>query len=131
MIVHFGLHLDGMQPAPPVTAAGEIALGPARLLDVLEIRLGLPPVRERPGEALLAYQGCLAERDESTRFYHRSFAVDPIGVARTLLGWRKRWYEADWSGSFSEGVSRRLRDLSDVEVLARARLPLTHARVCH
>jgi hypothetical protein len=49
MIVHLGLHLDGMQPAAPRTAAGEIALGCGRLLTVLELQLGRPPVEARPG----------------------------------------------------------------------------------
>jgi hypothetical protein len=60
-------------------------MGPTRLLDVLELRLGLPPVAARRGEALLAYESCLAELDNDSRFYHRSFAVDAIGVARALL----------------------------------------------
>ncbi|HEX7080641.1 MAG TPA: PD-(D/E)XK nuclease family protein [Gammaproteobacteria bacterium] len=125
MIVHFGLRLDGMQPAAPVTAAGEVALGPARWLDVLEQQLGLPPAAARPAEALLAYRACLEDLDGPARFYHRSFAVDPIGVASTLLQWRAEWYEAGWDGRFDSSVSRRLGDLADVERLARERVPPT------
>lgn len=125
MIIHFGLHLDGMQPAPPSTAVGEVTLGPARLLDLLELRLGLPPVVTRPGEALLAYQACLAELDNKARFYHGSFHIDALGVARTLLDWRAQWHEAGWSGKFVGPVSRRLSDLAAVEALAKDRVPLT------
>jgi len=125
MLVHFGLSLDGMQPAPPVTAVGEATLGPARMLDLLELRLGLSPASNRPGEALLAYQRCLMECDTPTRFFHRSLAVDALGVARTLLGWRSQWHEHGWSGGFEGSVSKRLADMAAVEVLARTRVPLT------
>ena len=123
MIVHFGLHLDGMAPEPPRTAAGVTTAGPARLLDLLELQLGLPTPSVRPGEALLAYQSCLEDLDGPDRFYHASLGVDPLGVARTLLGWRAAWYEAGWRGGFSGPVSRRLADVAEVEALARERVP--------
>jgi hypothetical protein len=129
MIVHFGLHLDGLHPAPPRTAVGEAVVGPARFLDLLELQLGLPPVRARPGEALLAYRRCLAALDGRRRFYHRSFReADEIAVARTLLDWRQQWYEAGWSGGFSGRVSQRLSDLADVEHLAREQVPPTRGQ---
>jgi hypothetical protein len=124
MLLHFAPHLDGMQPAAPVTAAGVAALGPARMLDLLEVRLGLPPMLARPGEALLAYQACLAELDAPARFYHRSFKSDALGVARTLLAWRAAWHEHGWAGAFAAPVSRRLADMAAVETLAHDRVPL-------
>lgn len=131
MILHFGLHLDGLQPARPETAAGKATVGPARLLDLLELRLGLPPVLTRPGQALLAYQSCLAELDEPKRFYHRSFRADPLAVARTLLAWRAVWHEHGWPGVFNGPVSRRLEDMAAAETLARERVPLTHGQRLH
>ncbi|MBN1239426.1 MAG: PD-(D/E)XK nuclease family protein [Gammaproteobacteria bacterium] len=124
MIVHFGTELDGLQPEPPRNTLGEIAAGPARLLELLELRLGLPQVSARPGEALLEYRACLADLDHEDRFYHRSFQLDPIGAARTLLDWRARWYEAGWQGRFAgAALSRRLADMSDVERIAVTRVP--------
>ena len=124
MIIDFGLALDGLQPVRPVTGIGAVALGPARLLDLLELRLGLPPVLAHPGEALLAYRACLAELDNAARFYHRSFAVDPMGVARALLDWRAQWHEAGWTGTFAGASSPRLADMADVERIASTRVPL-------
>lgn len=124
MIVHFGLQLGGMQAARAAQAVGEVVLGPARLIDVLETQLGLPPVQARPAEALLAYQACLADLDGPARFYHRSFAVDPIAAARSLLGWRAEWYEAGWRGRFDSAVSGRLADIAAVEQSAAQRVPL-------
>lgn len=128
MIVHFGLHLDALQPLRPRTVAGELTAGPTRLLEMLEIELGLPPVRARPGEALLAYRRCLAECDDLARFYHGSFEVDALGVARTLSGWREQWYEAGWRGDFAAPVSLRLADIAAVERLARERVPLARGQ---
>ena len=128
MIIHFGLHLDGLQPQLQANAVGEVAVGPSGFLDILETQLGLPPVLARPGEAVLAYRGCLAEADTPARFYHRSFEVDPISVARTLNDWRSQWYEAGWDGTFPSGSSMRLADMAEVEKLAAERVPLNRGQ---
>ncbi len=73
----------------------------------------------------MAYRACLAEADHAARFYHASFALDPINVSRTLLEWRATLYEHGWDGTFAQPKApARLRDLADVETLARARVPL-------
>ena len=128
MIIHFGLHLDGLQPQLPANAVGDVTAGPSGLLDILETQLGLPPVLAHPGEAVLAYRGCLAEADTPARFYHRSFEVDPISVARTLNDWRSQWYEAGWDGTFPSGSSVRLADMAEVEALAAERVPLNRGQ---
>ena len=62
----------------------------------------------------LEYLACLKERDHDQRFYHQSLEQDDLGVARELLQWRDRWYEAGWrSDAFPESASRRLRDIAD------------------
>jgi hypothetical protein len=125
MLIRFGLHLDGLDPTPPQTALGEVTLGPQGLIGVLEVDLGLPPVLDHPAERLMAYRGCLVDANDLTRFYHRSFKVDPINVSSTLLEWRARWYEAGWTGAFPPEASARLRDMADAELLAMDRVPLT------
>ena len=42
-----------------------------------------------------------------------------MSVAKTLLNWRDEWYMAGWDGTFSKGVSQRLKDMADVEILAK------------
>ena len=104
MIIRFGLAFDGLRPRLPENPVDDVVLGPAGLLGVLESQLGLPPVSAQPGEALLAYRTCLEEADAAAvepRFYRRSLAVDPVGVARALLAWREQWYEAGWGGTFA------------------------------
>ncbi len=72
----------------------------------------------------MAYRACLAEADAPARFFHASFALDPINVSRTLLEWRATLYEFGWEGGFPPDAPARLRDLSDVEALASTRVPL-------
>ena len=105
MRIVFGLHLDGLLPAAPRSAAGETALGPRGLLQVLETQLGLPTPNAHPSEAPFSYLQCLREASTPDRFFHRSLDVDPINVARTLLDWRAQWHEAGWNGTFPDDVA--------------------------
>ncbi len=124
MLIRFGMHLDGLQPLQSGTGIGEVTRGPLGLLDLLEVQLGLAPVIATSADTLMAYRACLAEADAPTRFFHASFALDPINVSRTLLDWRATLYEFGWDGSFPSDAPARLRDLSDVEALASERVPL-------
>ena len=124
MHIVFGLHLDGLQPHPPQTAAGTATLGPRGLLEVLETQLGLPSPQVHPSESAFVYLRGLREATSPERFFHRSLEVDPVNVARTLLRWREQWYEAGWDGTFPDGAPARLSDMAAVEVLARDRVPL-------
>ena len=123
MRVRFGLHRDGLELSLPCTAVGEITVGPQGLLGLLESDLGIPSVAGHPSEAIAAYRDCLAECDDWVRFYHRSFDVDPVGVARTLNDWRQQWYLSGWDGRFHDHVGGRLGDMAAVESLAAGRVP--------
>ncbi len=124
MLIRFGMHLDGLQPLQSGTGIGEVTRGPLGLLDLLEVQLGLPPVIATSADTLMAYRACLTEADTAARFFHASFALDPINVSRTLLEWRATLYEFGWDGRFPTDAPARLRDLSDVEALAVSRVPL-------
>ena len=123
MRVRFGLHRDGLEPSPPRTTVGEITVGPQGFLGLLESDLGIGPVASHPSESKAAYRDCLAECDDWVRFYHRSFGVDPVGVARTLDDWRQQWYLHGWDGRFPNQVAGRLGDMAAVEARAAERVP--------
>ena len=108
----------------PCTAVGEITVGPLGFLGLLESDLGVAPVVWHPSESIAAYRDCLAECDDWVRFYHRSFEVDPVGVARTLDDWRQQWYLHGWDGRFTGQVGGRLGGTwAAVEALAAERVP--------
>jgi RecB family exonuclease len=68
--------------------------------------------------------------DSPARFYHRSFEVDALAVARTLLGWRDIWYLAGWDGTNQTAASGRLQDIAEVETLAKGKVaPSTGERL--
>ncbi len=121
MHVRFGLHADGLDLGAE-TAVGETTVGPRGMLRLLESDLGIASVAAHPAEDVAAYRECLAERDDLTRFYHRSFAVDPVGTARTLLDWRREWHLHGWEGSFPPQTSLRLADVAAVEAVAAGRV---------
>ena len=122
MIVNFGNRIESFYSRQPGTAVGEVTLGPSGLLDMFETQLGLPSGNPAGTRSLIAYRRCLEESNSSERFYARSFEVDPIGVTRTLLGWRDTWYEHGWNGGFSQDAPARLADMAEVERLASREL---------
>ena len=123
MFVRFGLHRDGHHPAPVETAVGEVVVGPRGLLRLLESDLGIPPADHHAAEEVAEYRACLDEANDLARFYRESFAVDPVGVARTLVDWRRDWYLRGWDGTFPSGAPLRLADLAAVEERAAGRVP--------
>lgn len=122
MHILFGLDFDHKLPEKPQTRIGYVCTGPSGLLSILETQLGLIQAPAAPLERLLQYQACLKALDNENRFYHRSFMVDEIAVARTLLDWRDQWYLAGWNGSIDEDAASRLQDMAEVENLARSKV---------
>lgn len=118
MKITLGLGLDSKKTTALASSIGEKEVGPLGFLSILETQCGIPLQSESPTARIIQYMSCLKACDHSARFYNQSFAVDQFNVAKTLLNWRDSWYEADWSGCFSNPVSTRLQDLAAVEVLA-------------
>lgn len=122
MIVRFGLDLDGMRPERGQTRIGFAVAGPAAFLSILETQLGIFSDDVLEGERIVRYRASLEEADSPERFYHRSFAVDELGVARMLLRWRDTWRMAGWDGAFAENACRRLQDMATVEQLSSGKI---------
>ncbi len=108
----------------PVNRLGYACVGPLGLLSMLEIELGLALPQVAQGTRITQFGLCLKACDSEQRFYHRSFADDPIGVARHLLNWRDEWHLAGWNGTFDEFAPERLKDFAAVEMLAQGRVAL-------
>lgn len=116
--ITFGLHLDGQRPRPAANALGVSLVGPLGLLNILETQLGLLALRPSQAERIVQYQDCLHRLDSEQRFYHRSFATDPLGTSACLLDWRDQWALHGWDGAMPSSAPMRLRDLAEVEALA-------------
>ena len=117
--ITFGLSLDGQRSTQPGNTLGESVVGPLGLLNILETQLGLLSLHPSQAERVVQYRDCLARLDGEERFYHRSFLIDPLGTAACLLDWRDQWFVHGWNGTVAEAAPRRLRDMAEVEALAR------------
>lgn len=116
--ITFGSHLDGQRATPPVDSLGVSVVGPLGFLNILETQLGLLSMHPSQAERIVQYRDCLHKLDSNQRFYHRSFATDPLGTAACLLDWRDQWILHGWGGAMGAEAPKRLRDLTDVEFLA-------------
>lgn len=118
MLITFGLRLDGEQGWRPGNRLGEPVYGPLGLLDLLETRLGLLRSGCAHAQRVAQYRECLHRHDGQDRFYHASFAVDPIGTAATLLSWRDDWHLHGWDGGSPPAAAARICDMAAVEATA-------------
>lgn len=116
--ITFGLHLDGQRSTQPSDSLGVSIVGPLGFLNILETHLGQTALHPSQAERIIQYRDCLQKRDADQRFFHNSFATDPLGTAACLLDWRDQWALHGWEGSMPADAPKRLRDLAEVESLA-------------
>ena len=117
-----GLGLEGPLIDRFEPGVGAIKGGPARILSWLESQLGLEQPVTGFTERVLQYLSCLKSHDNPARFYHESLKVDALAVSRTVLAWRDQWYLAGWQGGSLTDATRRLLDITEVEVSASERV---------
>lgn len=116
MNLTFGLALDGFASADPRPRFDAVVCGPAGLLRLLELRLGLVGALPSHGRRVVGYRDALAAlAATSPQFYSASFTQDDYAVAETLLRWRDELVLAGWDGQAAAGFSPRLATLAAVE----------------
>ncbi|WP_024539797.1 PD-(D/E)XK nuclease family protein [Comamonas badia] len=127
MQLRVGLHLDGQRGEAVLPALDEQTTGPLGLLNVLETQLGLLRQEPSASDRVVQYRAALQRLDGPARFYHRSFAVDELGTAASLLAWRDQWRLHGWDdgsqAALAAAPSRRLRDMAAVEAEVKDKLP--------
>jgi RecB family exonuclease len=110
------MYLDGARWSGKKAALGEVRLGPAGTLGLLETRLGLtmPPVPYV--RRVDQYLGRLERCEEAALWCGRSFEADPWSTAERMLGWRDQLTAGGWRGEpFGDAASPRLRALAALE----------------
>lgn len=122
MKIRFGLNLDGQRGYHADNQLGEVVVGPNGLLGILEPQLGLIADAVPQSQRVVQYLDCLKSCDTPARFYHKSLAADELGTASTLLQWRDQWYLHGWDGCFSTSVTDKLKDLAEVENVAKTKV---------
>lgn len=96
MHIRLGLHLDGQRGEVVQPELDALTTGPLGLLNVLETQLGLLRLEPSTSDRILQFREILKRLDDPSRFYHRSFAVDALGTAATLLAWCDLWHLHGW-----------------------------------
>jgi hypothetical protein len=81
----------------------------------LELRLGLASFDAPASVRVPRWTARVAAAADTGAFYERSFQVDPVGTASTLLAWRDALVEAGWNGGIIEAGGDRLRALAVLE----------------
>jgi len=91
------------------------------LLADLELRLGIPAAASAHGVRLQQWSRQLAETSKAAPcFFSKSYELDQIGTAATLLDWRDQLVDAGWNGEAVAGGGPRLETFVE---LARASSP--------
>ena len=86
------------------------------LLGDLEMRLGISTVPADHGVRLQQWSRRLADvAQDVPRFYSKSYVVDPIGTATTLLTWRDLLVDAGWNGEAIANGGERLETFVELE----------------
>lgn len=127
-----GLSLGGRavtEDAPSSVDSGVLGRpvwGPGGLLRDLELRLGLPASDTDAPVRVQCFARALHAADaDSNAFFAKSLEADPLGTARTLLGWRDELLLAGWDGERVAGGGVRLDALAAVEALVQeAAIPM-------
>lgn len=107
-----------------VARLGEPIWGPNDLLRDLELRLGLPHVDVAPSARVPRWAARIKLVADEKAFYARSFAVDALGTAQTLLSWRDALVDAGWDGRTVPDGGDRLDAIAAIEACGDDPLPL-------
>lgn len=92
-----------------------------KLLDFMELRLGLHTVAVSDTDRLVGYYKCVrdymkAHADDSDNQLYGSYTVSPLATSREMLKWRDALAVCGWTKE-SPATSRRLKVLQGVEKL--------------
>lgn len=92
---------------------GHTIVSDSGLLELMELRLGLPSVAVSAKSRAIDYRRAL-KAHKSGAFFEPSFEVDSLGVAERMLGWRDSLMMAGWAPA-EPWASERLKVLCEVE----------------
>ena len=119
------MYLDGAPWSSGGASTGELQLGPAGMLSLLETQLGLTGLTFHPAARTDQYLRRLEAADQAGAWFHASLDADGWSTAKQMLAWRDELIEAGWEGQAEASDSPRLQALAELE---RSDLPLAPGR---
>jgi len=102
---------------------GHAVWSPSQLLRDLELRLGLGAEIESEALRSARWVARMADLAPRGRFYSKSFEVDALETARSVLRLRDSLVEAGWNGQAIPEGGARLEGIAELENLALPVLP--------
>lgn len=102
---------------------GDVCWGPVQLLRDLELRLGLSVPHQAHAVRVARFASRMEKVAQRGRYYSRSFEVDALSTATTVLGLRDLLIESGWSGHPIADGGARLDALHELEQLAEPVVP--------
>ena len=110
-----GQGYDERLPNRPYNQLGSFVCGEQGLIVALEFRAGLKITEVSQAARTVAYLKALQLADDGERFYSKSFKVDEIASAETLLAWRDWAILHGWQHDKRSNSFGRFRDFEVVE----------------
>lgn len=98
--LYFGIAGDGRTYPDAIAPSGAVdaaIVGPAGLVEALELQLGLSGPTAPHAVRIAAYAAKLRAASNGHRFWTESFAKDPWSTAATLLAWREALIAGGWA----------------------------------
>jgi hypothetical protein len=102
---------------------GHAVWSPSQLLRDLELRLGLGAAVESEALRSARWAARMAELAPRGRFYSKSFEVDALETARSVLRLRDSLIEAGWNGQALPECGARLEGIAELEAFGIPVLP--------
>ena len=124
-----GFGYGGRHPLNVPPMLNTLLCGEEGLLRELEFRAGLVEPTQSYVARIVSYMNALKSADTAARFYHTSFATDPLACAETLLQWRDFSIGHGWNPAPGASSPGRLGDLADVETHAKDLAPCAAERI--
>ncbi len=124
-----GFGYDGRHPLKVPPMLNTLLCGEDGLLRELEFRAGLVEPTQSYAARVVSYMNALKSADTAARFYHASFATDPLASAETLLAWRDFAIGHGWRPEPGARSPGRLGDLAEVEPYAKDLAPCAAERI--
>jgi len=117
--IKFGLNLDGGNwpefAEGREAEIGDVSVGQAGLINLLETRLGLAGVTKPEALRIRQYMVRIQSLADGGRFYSDSFAFDAWASARELLAWRDELVLHGWNPE-AENPPERIKALAEIEL---------------
>ncbi len=95
--------------------AGMAVTGPERILEIIELYLGLSAVYLNDQERIIQLKSDLDRVIDATFLYYKAYKADPLSVTKRLLHLWDSWQLAGWQADHSSKLPGRMKMVFDLK----------------